>query len=141
MITNDNITWTVPVMLRLTRKGTMDETDVMISYLPLSHIAAQILDLHCPLYSGTQMYFAQPDALKGSLGKTLVEVRPTAFFGVPRVWEKVYGTSYADRRLILIGNTFASTYKAFSTLFVDKLQEVAKSTTGVQKRFVHLGQV
>lgn len=55
--------------------------------------------------TGTQIYFAQPDALKGSLAQTLKEVRPTTFFGVPRVWEKFY----------------------------DKLQEVAKSSTGLKK--------
>jgi long-subunit acyl-CoA synthetase (AMP-forming) len=43
MITNDNITWTCNTMLQLTRKGYMDNTDHMISYLPLSHIAAQML--------------------------------------------------------------------------------------------------
>ena len=64
-----------------------------------------MLDMHMPLKTGTQIYFAQPDALKGTLGVTLKEVRPTVFFGVPRVWEKIY----------------------------DKLQEVAKTSTGLKK--------
>jgi long-chain-fatty-acid--CoA ligase ACSBG len=105
MITNDNITWTVQTMMLTTPRGFMDHTDVMISYLPLSHIAAQMLDLHQPLETGCQIYFAQPDALKGSLGATLKEVRPTIMFGVPRVWEKIY----------------------------EKLQEVARSSTGITK--------
>jgi long-chain-fatty-acid--CoA ligase ACSBG len=75
-----------------TPKGFMDNSDVMISYLPLSHIAAQMIDMHGPVLAGYQIYFAQPDALRGSLGATLKEVRPTIFFGVPRVWEKIYGT-------------------------------------------------
>ena len=92
MITNDNITFTVETMLLATKKKTMEPSDVMISYLPLSHIAGQMLDMHMPMKTGCQIYFAQPDALKGTLGVTLKEVRPTTFFGVPRVWEKIYGT-------------------------------------------------
>lgn len=91
MVTNDNITWTVQAMVTATRRGYMDERDCMISYLPLSHVAAQMLDMHMPMTVGCRIYFAQPDALKGSLGATLKDVRPTAFFGVPRVWEKIYG--------------------------------------------------
>lgn len=60
-----------------------------ISYLPLSHIAAQLLDIFAPLNHGITVYFAQPDALKGSLNDTMKQVRPTYFFGVPRVWEKI----------------------------------------------------
>jgi long-chain-fatty-acid--CoA ligase ACSBG len=105
MITNDNVTWTVSTMLLITRRGFMDNSDHMISYLPLSHIAAQMLDMHMPLSTGCQIHFAQPDALQGTLGMTLKEVRPTTFFGVPRVWEKIY----------------------------DKLQEVAKASTGIKK--------
>lgn len=56
-----------------------------ISYLPLSHIAAQSIDIYCCIYIGGCTYFAQPDALKGSLATTMQEVRPTFFFGVPRV--------------------------------------------------------
>ena len=65
-----------------------------------------MLDMHVGFASGLQIYFADPDALKGSLGATLKAVRPTAFFGVPRVWEKIY----------------------------EKLQEVARSSTGLKKK-------
>jgi len=35
-----------------------------ISYLPLSHVAAQLFDIYVPIINGTTVYFAQPDALK-----------------------------------------------------------------------------
>ena len=38
--------------------------DALISYLPLSHIAAQIIDIYMPILYGASLHFAQPDALK-----------------------------------------------------------------------------
>lgn len=38
--------------------------DVVLSYLPLSHVAAQLLDIHLPISCAATVYFAQPDALK-----------------------------------------------------------------------------
>ncbi|ETE62799.1 Long-chain-fatty-acid--CoA ligase ACSBG2, partial [Ophiophagus hannah] len=70
-------------------KTALEGQESVISYLPLSHVAAQMIDIWLPVTFGVETYFAQPDALKGSLVDTLREVRPTAFMGVPRVWEKM----------------------------------------------------
>ncbi|KAG8516429.1 Long-chain-fatty-acid--CoA ligase ACSBG1 [Galemys pyrenaicus] len=65
------------------------QQEVVVSYLPLSHIAAQIYDLWTGIQWGALVCFAEPDALKGSLVNTLREVEPTSHMGVPRVWEKI----------------------------------------------------
>lgn len=87
MLSHDNFVWTATMAGKQGRLAPASEE--LISYLPLSHVAAQILDIFIPLiYAGT-VYFAQPDALKGSLVETMKDVKPTIFLGVPRVWEKM----------------------------------------------------
>lgn len=61
-----------------------------ISYLPLNHVAAQMMDIYVPLASVGVVHFAEKDAMKGSLKDTIKEVQPTIFIGVPRIWEKIY---------------------------------------------------
>uniref|UniRef100_A0A1A8IEP3 Long-chain-fatty-acid--CoA ligase ACSBG2 n=1 Tax=Nothobranchius kuhntae TaxID=321403 RepID=A0A1A8IEP3_NOTKU len=90
MLSHDNITWTALSTgkhVQLTEATQSQE--VVVSYLPLSHIAAQMVDIWIVMRVGGLTYFADPDALKGSLVNTLKEARPTAFMGVPRVWEKM----------------------------------------------------
>lgn len=87
MLSHDNLMWMCHrIMEQSTFRIGMEH---IISYLPLSHIATQLLDIFTMLSCAGTCWFAQPDAFKGSLLHTMKEVRPTIFLGVPRVWEKI----------------------------------------------------
>jgi long-chain acyl-CoA synthetase len=84
MLSHENLTFTADRAVSLTE---LHANDCTISYLPLSHIAEQVFTIHGPITAGSPVYFAEsieklPDNLK--------EVRPTVFFGVPRIWEKFH---------------------------------------------------
>lgn len=92
LITSDNLFFTAEagaIAVSLEKKA-----HASISYLPLSHIAANLLDMIFPcawMSTGNPwtVSIARPDALKGSLPLTLKAALPTVLFGVPRVWEKI----------------------------------------------------
>jgi len=65
-----------------------DETDVCISFLPLSHITARHLDYAMMLHGAVLAYVPEI----GRLVKAMAEVKPTVFVAVPRVYEKVRQT-------------------------------------------------
>jgi long-chain acyl-CoA synthetase len=61
--------------------------EISISFLPLSHVTARHVDFAL-LYRGvTLAYVSAVDQLP----QALLEVRPTIFVGVPRVYEKIHG--------------------------------------------------
>lgn len=64
-----------------------------------------MVDIHLSIRFAATVYFADKDALKGSLIKTLHEAKPTRFLGVPRVYEKIH----------------------------EKMMSIAAQTTGVKK--------
>ena len=83
MLSHDNLTWTAQAAATLVGGEAGDQ---VISYLPLSHIAEQVVSLHGPMNFGGCVWFAES---METLGETLREVRPHYFLGVPRVWEKI----------------------------------------------------
>jgi len=67
----------------------MDAHSVHLSYLPLCHVAEQMLSTFVPLYLGSQVNFGESIR---TVQEDLREVAPTIFLGVPRIWEKLHAS-------------------------------------------------
>lgn len=65
----------------------MDAATVHLSYLPLCHVAEQMLSTFVPVYLGSQVNFGESIR---TVQEDLREVAPTIFLGVPRIWEKLH---------------------------------------------------
>lgn len=87
MLNHDNIIFDCRTIIQSLHNVQMGN-EVIVSYLPLSHVAAQTVDIYIMLTVAGTAYFADADALKGTLVNTLQAARPTRFMGVPRVYEK-----------------------------------------------------
>jgi long-chain acyl-CoA synthetase len=58
-----------------------------LSYLPLCHVAEQMLTVFVPMYLGSRVDFGESIR---TVQEDLREVAPTMFLGVPRIWEKLH---------------------------------------------------
>lgn len=87
MLSHDNYTW-----LNTITAGKLpfpNESPRIVSFLPLSHVAAQYADLILQLGIGAHVFFADPMALRGTLIDYLLDVRPNLMVAVPRLYEKM----------------------------------------------------
>lgn len=87
MLSHDNISFDTRAIVKSLERIVVG-SEVLVSYLPLSHVAAQTVDIYTMAAIAGCVYFADKDALKGTLVKSLHDARPTRFMGVPRVFEK-----------------------------------------------------
>jgi long-subunit acyl-CoA synthetase (AMP-forming) len=102
MLSHRNLTW---IGRRTVELCGLEPGQEVVCYLPLSHIAEQVVSLYTPLAGGMTTSFAES---LDKLPETLREIRPHLFFGVPRVWEKIQaamqaagtGASPLRRRLV-----------------------------------------
>jgi len=86
MISHDSVTFGCAGNFLINEAKFGEERQV--SYLPLSHIAG-MLDIYMPMGNGSTTCFADSNALKGTLIENLKYYKPTRFFSVPRMWEKM----------------------------------------------------
>ena len=67
----------------------LDASTTHLSYLPLCHVAEQMLTTFVPLYLGSTVNFGESIR---TVQEDLREVGPTMFLGVPRIWEKLHSS-------------------------------------------------
>ncbi|WP_330206570.1 AMP-binding protein [Pseudomonas sp. AM14(2022)] len=113
-----------------TTRGTqlfgLNEQDRLLSYLPLCHVAERMFVELASIYTGQTVFFAES---LDTFITDLQRARPTAMFGVPRIWTKfqmgVYGKIPAKRLDFLLGLPFIGKrvgHKVLAGLGLDALR-------------------
>ncbi|MFJ2464898.1 AMP-binding protein [Pseudomonas sp. NPDC087615] len=104
----------------------LNEHDRLLSYLPLCHVAERMFVELASIYTGQTVFFAE--SLETFI-TDLQRARPTAMFGVPRIWTKfqmgVYSKIPAKRLDLLLGLPFIGKrvgHKVLAGLGLDALR-------------------
>lgn len=84
LLSHGNLAWTAQSLNNIYG---IAEHGRLISYLPMAHVAEKVGAIHAPARAGNAIYFAR--AIEQLLDH-MKEVRPTVYFGVPRLWEKMH---------------------------------------------------
>jgi long-chain acyl-CoA synthetase len=69
------------------QSGVIDKHDIMLSFLPLSHILERTAGYYLTIYNGAMLAFA--DSIE-KVPENMAEIRPTVMICVPRLFEKIY---------------------------------------------------
>ncbi|KPA97691.1 AMP-binding protein [Pseudomonas asplenii] len=119
----------------------LGEGDRVLSYLPLCHVAERMFVELASIFTGQTIFFAE------SLETFLVDLRrarPTAMFGVPRIWSKfqmgVYEKVAPARldfllRLPLLGRRIG--HKVLAGLGLDALRIALSGAAPVPRELLH----
>lgn len=99
MLSHDNYVWGA---VEIAKKFKYTEHSlgyfVTMSFLPLSHVASQVIEFIATIHVGGHIYIPASSALKNDLIKFLKMVKPVLLFTVPRIWEKI------QEQMIIIGS-------------------------------------
>ena len=91
MLTNANFAFALDVLVNLAQRFPDGKPpgpdDLVVTYLPLCHVAERIFSTWHLVGAGVVLNFAESIE---TVTANLREVQPTLFFAVPRIWEKLH---------------------------------------------------
>ena len=85
MLTHANMLWNA---YNATQCITLNEQEVFLSFLPLSHTLERTPGYYWPMLVGAEVAYARSIL---QLAQDLTVIRPTVLISVPRIYERVYG--------------------------------------------------
>jgi long-chain acyl-CoA synthetase len=90
MLTNGNVTYCIENLInnpQRTGRTRVGSEDILLTYLPLCHVAERIFSTWTLAANGPSLNFAESIE---TVQQDLREIQPTIFFAVPRIWEKIH---------------------------------------------------
>jgi long-chain acyl-CoA synthetase len=138
MLSNTNFAFTSNILVgsgdRLPDGKAPNPSDMVVTYLPLCHVAERIFSAWHLVNCGVVLNFAESIE---TVTTNLREVQPTLFFAVPRIWEKLHAS------VLIKGNDSSPLKRAFlraglkaaSTIGKEKVANGGSHTTASRLRY------
>ena len=93
MLTNSNFAFNADVLIGVENRTPdgkpIGPDDLILTYLPLCHVAERIFSTWSSVSRGPSLNFAESIE---TVQQNLREIQPTIFFAVPRIWERIHAS-------------------------------------------------
>jgi long-subunit acyl-CoA synthetase (AMP-forming) len=115
-LSHENIMSTCDNLIYMTKKSNIIlEKENILSYLPLTYAITQIMDIYMPIFTSSTVWLADENILQNtfnekSMKKYLLDVRPTIFFGVPKIWENIMNLMVKDTNKFGLKESLSKTF-------------------------------
>jgi len=94
VLTNKNIIFCAASALSFHE---IDEHDVFLSFLPLSHTYENSFGMVFPIMFGASVYYLEKPPTAAALKPAMEKIRPTIMLSVPLIMEKIYKTQILEK--------------------------------------------
>ena len=114
MLTHQNILFDVWYTIR--KAKVLSEHEVLLSFLPLSHVLERSIGYYLPIMKGGLIAFA--DSFE-KIAENMVELKPSLIVSVPRLFEKIYSRIFESvHQLSLFKRTMFRRALAIGTKYI-----------------------